>query len=116
MVTILFVYKVTMKTNDGLATVSAELLDSSDGSVAADDYATIEVDLVTAPKTAIAIPLIVVIPIVIQPLHIVPQTLLPLLPIIPPSDVTSSGCITLSGCYFGNDQDEEGSCTCTTLS
>ena len=28
--------------------MSAELLDSSDGSVAADDYATIEVDLVTA--------------------------------------------------------------------
>ncbi|MBI4407225.1 MAG: Ig-like domain-containing protein [Candidatus Kerfeldbacteria bacterium] len=104
------------ETNDGLATVSAELLDSSDGSVAASDDATIEVDFGFCTQdsdcytedcrdtycdatTSHCAPDIIAF---------TPNN-------STGSDVGPSGCVTLSGCYFGNDQDQEGSCTCTQL-
>lgn len=102
--------------NDGTATVTANLLDPSDSSVAATDTALVEVDYgfctqdsdcYTAdcrdtycdPITSHCAPDIT---------GFNPNN-------ATGSDVGPGGCVTLNGCYFGNDQDQAGYCTCTNL-
>lgn len=102
--------------NDGIATVTANLLDPADSSVAANDTALVEVDYgfctqdsdcYTAscrdtycdPITSHCAPDIT---------SFTPNN-------SSGADVGPGGCITLNGCYFGNDQDQVGYCTCTDL-
>ncbi|EKD78859.1 MAG: hypothetical protein ACD_41C00245G0003, partial [uncultured bacterium] len=102
--------------NDGITTVTANLLDPADSSVAATDDALVEVDYgfctqdsdcYTAdcrdtycdPTTSHCAPDIT---------GFNPNN-------SSGSDVGPGGCVTLNGCYFGSDQDQAGYCTCTDL-
>ncbi len=103
--------------NDGLATVSASLLDPADGSVAASDSSDVEVDFGYCTQDsdcytdscrdtycdAVTS-------------HCAPDITSFTPDNASGADVGPGGCVSLNGCYFGSSQDEGGSCTCTDLS
>lgn len=104
------------ETNDGLASVTAAVLDPSDGSVAASDDAAVEVDYGFCTQdsdcytdscrdTYCDV----------TTSHCAPDITNFSEDQTSGADVGPGGCVTLNGCYFGPSQQQQGYCTCTQL-